>query len=434
MAETARTIGEAERRARLGVRHRLAGRARVRSAEEVAEALVALHGTDPASVFLAVGARLAGTGGPVSGLEQALYEDRSLVRMHGMRHTVFVFPAALAPAVQASTTRPAAVRERATLLRHLAAGSSFDADWLAATENRVLAELAVRGEATGAELGSAVSELRSTYLYGVGTRQEGVQSVASRVLRVLGMEGRIVRGRPQGTWTSSRFRWTLGPERSEHAEHGEHPEHPKHPKHAAQPEQPSQPNQPAPPARRKEREPGPAEARAELLRSWLAACGPATEADLKWWTGWKVTEVREALAAVGAVPVRLEGEKASGFVLPDDLAPVTEGEPWAALLPALDPTPMGWQGRDWYLDPEHRPALYDRSGNIGPTVWWNGRIVGGWAQRPDGSVAHRLLTDVGTEAKRAIAAEAERLTAWAADVRVTPRFRTPLERELSGSQ
>ncbi|MFJ5093139.1 winged helix DNA-binding domain-containing protein [Streptomyces sp. NPDC088557] len=409
MGET-RTIGTAERRARLGARHLLAGGARAGSAEEVAGALVALHGTDPASVFLSVGARLAGAVDPVADVERALYEDRSLVRMHGMRHTVFVFPVALTPAVQASTTRPAAVRERTALIKHLVAGSSFDAAWLAGTEGRVLDELAKRGEATGTELGEAVPELRSTYLYGPGTRQEGVQSMSSRVLRVLGMEGRIVRGRPQGSWTSSRFRWALG---------APHPER------------------------------APAEARAELLRPWLAACGPATEADLKWWTGWKVTEVREALAAVGAVRVRLEptegtdgtagtggaggtaGTAGTGFVLPDDLAPVPEGEPWAALLPTLDPTAMGWQGRDWYLAPELRPALYDRSGNIGPTVWWNGRIVGGWAQRPDGTVVHRLLTDVGAEAERAIGAEAERLTAWVGDVRVTPRFRAPLERELS---
>ncbi|WP_314614526.1 winged helix DNA-binding domain-containing protein [Streptomyces stackebrandtii] len=436
-----RTIGDAERRARLAVRHRLAPAARAATAEEVGESLVALHGTDPASVFLAVGARLAGGGaGTVATVERALYEDRSLVRMHGMRHTVFVVPTSLAPAVQSSTTRPAAVRERAALLRHLAEGSSFDAAWLAETERLVLAELAVRGEATGTELGAAVPRLRETYVYGPGTRQEGVQSVASRVLRVLGMEGRIVRGRPQGTWTSSRFRWSPAP------------------------------------ASVDERPPvAPAEARAELIRRWLAACGPASEADLKWWTGWKVTDVRGALAAVEAVAVTLSGPGAgpgsragsgsrsgsgsgsrsgsesgsrsgsrsisssgsgsgsgeTGFVLPDDLDPVPAPEPWAALLPALDPTAMGWQARDWYQDPEHRPALYDRSGNIAPTVWWDGRIVGVWAQRPDGEIVHRLLADVGGDAVRAIGVEAARLAAWVGDVRVTPRFRTPLERELS---
>lgn len=387
-----RSIGPEERRARLALRHRLAGAARAATAEEVAGALVALHATDPATVFLAAGARLGAGRDPVAEVERALYEERTLTRMHGMRHTVFVVPTALAAAVHSSTAHAAAVRERAMLLKHLAAGSDLDAAWLAETERLVLAELASRGEATGAELGTAVPRLREQYVYGVGTAQEGPQSVSSRVLRVLGMEGRIARGRPQGGWTSSRFRWALTP---------------------AHAELPS------------------ADAQSALVRHWLAAYGPATEADLKWWTGWKVTDVRRALAAVDAQPVTLD--EGTGHVLPDDLDPVRADAvgPWAALLPALDPTAMGWQSRDWYLDPEHRPALFDRSGNIGPTVWWNGRIIGGWAQRPDGRIVHRLLTDAGAEAARAVEVEADRLAGWVGDVRVTPRFRTPLERELA---
>ncbi|MGO4635287.1 winged helix DNA-binding domain-containing protein [Streptomyces sp. 2RAF24] len=389
-----RVVGPEERGARLALRHRLAGAARAATVEEVAGALVALHATDPATVFLAAGARLAEGRDPVAEVERALYEERTLTRMHGMRHTVFVVPSSLAAAVHSSTSTAAAVRERASLLKHLAAGSDLDAAWLAETERRVLAELAARGEATGAELGTAVPSLREQYVYGVGTAQEGPQSVSSRVLRVLGMEGRIARGRPQGSWTSSRFRWALTPP------HDELP---------------------------------PAEAQSELVRHWLAAYGPATEADLKWWTGWKVTDVRRALTALGAEPVALDEAGTVGHLLPDDLDPVRPDAvgPWAALLPALDPTPMGWQSRDWYLDPAHRTALFDRSGNIGPTVWWNGRIVGGWAQRPDGGIAHRFLTDVGADAVRAVEAEAARLAAWVGEVRITPRFRTPLERELA---
>ncbi|MEU3074633.1 winged helix DNA-binding domain-containing protein [Streptomyces laurentii] len=416
-----RVIGSEERRARLATRHRLAGAARATTAEEVADALVALHGTDPATVFLAVGARLADDGtDPVARTERALYEERTLVRMHGMRHTVFVVPSGLAAAVHSSSAEAAGVRERARLLAHLAAGSDYDEPWLAETERLVLAELAARGEATGTELGAAVPRLRATYVYGVGTRQEGPQSVGTRVLRILGMRGLIVRGRPQGGWTSNRFRWSAAPEGATAA---------------------------APP---------PAEARAELVRHWLAAYGPATEADLKWWTGWTLTDVRRALGALDAVRVTLTGagaggEDGTGFVLPDDLDPVpSPDEPWAALLPALDPTAMGWQERDWYLDPAHRPLLFDRSGNIGPTVWWNGRIVGGWAQRPDGGIVWRLLPDAedatratrATHTKgtakggrtalvRAVEAEAARLAGRLGEVRVTPRFRTPLEKELS---
>jgi hypothetical protein len=93
---------------------------------------------------------------------------------------------------------------------------------------------------------------------------------------------------------------------------------------------------------------------------------------------------------------------------------------------------MGWTDRSWYLG-DHGPALFDRSGNPGPTVWCDGRIVGGWAQREGGEVVFRLLEDVGSAATAAIEAEADRLGAWFGGVRVTPRFRTPLERDLSSS-
>jgi hypothetical protein len=104
---------------------------------------------------------------------------------------------------------------------------------------------------------------------------------------------------------------------------------------------------------------------------------------------------------------------------------------------------MGWRDRAWYVG-EHAPALFDRSGNIGPTAWWDGRIVGGWAHRKDGEIAVRPLEDIGAEASAAIAAEAQRLREWIvadpktpenprnAKTLITPRFRTPLERELAG--
>ena len=151
----------------------------------------------------------------------------------------------------------------------------------------------------------------------------------------------------------------------------------------------------------------PDEARVELARRWLRSFGPATVADLRWWTGWSAGEVKRALTVIEPVEVTLDGGGAA-LVLADDVAPVKAPKPWAALLPALDPTAMGWTGRDWYLGP-HAGALFDRSGNVGPTVWWCGRIVGGWGQRPDGEVVVRLLEDVGADAATAVAAEADRL-------------------------
>lgn len=390
-----RYIGVAERRDRLAVRHRLAAGARAAAPEEVARSLVALHGTDPATVYVGVGARLAEPGGTVRETERALYEDRTLVRMHGMRNTVFVFPSSLTAVVHASTGIAVAARARAALVKDMAKAGAPDAAWLAEVEASALAALARRGQATAAELAQDEPRLRERFAYAAGKDYEGVHTVSSRLLRVLGVEGKVVRGRPLGSWTSTQFRWALAPE---------HPELDV------------------------------AGAQAELLRRWLEVCGPATEADLKWWTGWRVTEVRRALAAIGAREVTVD--EGTAYVTEGDEDPVTgPAEPWAALLPALDPTAMGWQGRDWYLAPGLRAALFDRSGNVGPTVWWNGRVIGGWAQRADGAVVWRVLDPEGvpSEAEAAVAERAAALRAWLGAGRVTPRFRTPLEKELCGN-
>jgi hypothetical protein len=63
-------------------------------------------------------------------------------------------------------------------------------------------------------------------------------------------------------------------------------------------------------------------------------------------------------------------------------------------------------------------------------VWWDGRVVGGWAQRKSGEVVLRFLEDAGAEAVTAAEERATRLQEWLGPARITPRFRTPLEREL----
>lgn len=383
-------ISDEQRRIRLGRRHRLAPSARTASPVSVADSVVALHATDAATVFLSTCARMSEAG--IAAVERALYEDVSLVRQLSMRNTLFVVSQELAPFVYASTARAVAAKERRTFLKHLADdGHGLDEHWLADAEQQSLAALAAGGPVTGSELSASVAALRTKITVFPGKKYEGVQGVASRVLRILAAEGRIRRDRPRGSWTSSQFRWTIS-------------------------------------------EPWPFEdpalAQAELARRWLRSYGPATEADLKWWTGWGLGPVRKALAAVGAEEVRLD-DGAPGWVLPDDLEPEPAMEPWAALLPALDPSAMGWADRGFHLPAGHRKALFDRSGNIGPTVWWDGEIVGGWAQRTDGEPVWRPLSDIGRDAAAAIEAEASRLTQWVGRARITPRFRTPLERELT---
>lgn len=133
--------------------------------------------------------------------------------------------------------------------------------------------------------------------------------------------------------------------------------------------------------------------------------------------------VRAALAELEAVPVTLESG-ATGWLLPDDLDETPHPGPWAALLPVLDPTVMGWKERGFYLGP-HREQLFDRAGNAGTTAWVDGRIVGCWVQDEDGLVSVRLLERVSADAREALDEEARRLTAWLGGERVTSVIRPP---------
>jgi len=392
MAGGIETVSPAGRRARLAARHRLAPRERAGTVAAAVDGIIALHGTDPASVYLSAWARTDCVG--KAAIEHALYEERSLVRMLGMRRTVFVVPAALVPVIQSACADQVAERLRRQLTQVVAAaGIATDAaTWLKDVGEGTVRVLAARGSATGAELARDEPRLRTQIIAAPDNPYGGAVNLTTRLLTLLSAEGLIVRGRPRGGWTSTQFTWSAAPERTD---------------------------LPA------------AAARAELARRWLATFGPAPLSDLQWWTGWTAGQVRQAVSSLDLTEVDLGGTP--GVLLTGDQAPTAPAEPWAALLPALDPTAMGWRERAWYVG-EHTAALFDRSGNIGPTAWWDGRIVGGWAQRRDGEITVRLLEDVGAEAAAAIAAEAERLREWIGPgMRITPRFRTPLERELSGS-
>ncbi len=170
-----------------------------------------------------------------------------------------------------------------------------------------------------------------------------------------------------------------------------------------------------------------AEGYAALVAAWLRSFGPGTEADLVWWLGATKAAVRRALGDVEAVEVSLDGG-ARGWVLPDDLEPVGATEPWAALLPALDPTTMGWKERGFHLG-DHVDKVFDRNGNGGPTAWWDGRIVGVWCQRADGAVDVVLAERVPAAARRALDARAAELAAWLDGDVVRSIYLSPLARQ-----
>src|SRR5690606_14337413 len=298
-----RSIGTEERRARLVERHRLHAAARTApDADDVpaiVRSLVVLHATDPATVYLSVAARSA-TVKPAD-IERTLYDDRALVRLLAMRRTMFVAPVDLLGALRSSVTDALAVKQRRTyckLIEQSGAVAGDVAAWWAEVERETHDALLDLGAATGAQLSRAVPRLRTAVDAAPGKSYSKPTNLTSWMLVVLGAEGRIVRGRPNGTWASSQYSWE--------------------PIETWLPD--GIPDVPAD------------EARAEVVRRWLAAFGPAPVSDIKWWTGWTVAHVRSALSRLDVTEVDLDGTP--GVVLADDLEPTPAVAPAAALLPA----------------------------------------------------------------------------------------------------
>ena len=389
-----RRVGVEERRARLAARHHLHPESPATSPVEAARDQVGLHTSDPATPFLSSWARVGGL--TITEMESCLYSDPSLFRILGMRRTLFAAPADLVPLLHHGCALPLATAERRRLVGYIEEeGITHDGPrWLEKVEDATVEAIRRRGEALATQLREDVPELQETLTFGKGRKWGGKVGISTRVLFLLATEGRILRGRPRGTWRSGQYRWTT----MERVLPGGIPGL------------------------------NPAAARESLVERWLRAYGPGTEADLRWWTGWTLRNLRAALANLDLIEVEVETGPA--WLMADDAEPLDSPAPWATLLPGLDPTVMGWRERRWYLG-DRWEGLFDRNGNAGPTIWWCGRVVGGWGQRPDGAVVHRLTEDIGADGEAAVAARAEALEAWLSGVRVTPRFPNPLFRELS---
>ncbi len=380
-------VTEVQRRARLAARHGIAGRCG--SVLAAVEQMVCLHATEPASVYLSTFARADAS---VDDVAHELYVSRTIVRQLAMRRTMFCFPRDLLPAVWGSAASRVAAQLRTRLAKEVESHGLSDRGeaWVEDMCEAVVARLADHGPATTAELREQIPPLDQRIEVSPEKKYGGSFPIAPRLLNVLGATGRVLRGANEGGWNISRHRWTLSQD------------------WLGEPVTPTDS----------------AEGYRVLVERWLRTFGPGTEADLVWWLGATKSAVRQALAELGAVEVGLD--EGPGYLLPDDLDELPVPAPWAALLPVLDPTTMGWKQRSFYLDAQDAPRVFDTNGNAGTTAWWDGRVVGCWVQDPEGAVSVRPLHDLGREARQALDSEADRLTRWLAGRRVGTVYPSPL--------
>ena len=385
-------VSDEQRRTRLLRRHRLATETRAGTVVEAADAMVGLHATTPSTVYLSAWARVAGF--TPDAMSAALYDDRTLIKQLAMRRTLFVFPRpVLADAVGAIGRRGCA-SERTNMLRDLRRSDDFDdpEGWIDAASAAVLDELSDGSALTSSQLRDRLPALDGYVTYGVGTSWEARTPMGPRVLNMMSAAGEIVRGPNGGGWHVSRPSWALMS-----AWLGE----------------------PLPDV-------DAAQGHRAMIARWLRSFGPGTETDLVWWLGSTKTAVRAALADLDVVEVDLAGGRI-GYLHADDVDADDPVEPCALLLPELDPTTMGHKEREFYVG-DHVHHVFDSNGNGGQTAWWDGRIVGGWSQREDGTVRVSLFEDVPAAARTLFDRRAEELSMWLGAVRPRPGYPAPFMR------
>jgi uncharacterized protein YcaQ len=360
---------------------------RLRDVVQVTRDVVALHATNTTGPYLSLWARVPGF--QRQKLEDALYERRELVKMLCMRTTLHILPADEVPFfVQAYAERWGAAesqRGEALLVQAGLCSEEEAAAVLQKLQGQVAGVLTERGPSTVSELSQALPALNAKVRHDVGKPYEGSFSVGSRLVPGLCTLGTLIRARPRGGWRSNLYAYAPLPDWL----------------------------------------PGidldavtPQEAQAWLVRRYLSAFGPVSLEDVQWWTGFSKGETQAALEALASVVthVNIEGlgegywmlvedaRRWSDFTLPD--------VPTVFLLPGLDPYIMGYKERDRFLALEHYSKVFDRAGNAMPTAWVDGRVVGAWGQRKDGSVVYGLFEPVPGEAQPLLAEEARRLEAF----------------------
>lgn len=143
---------DSARRARLARRHALHPEHRLDDPVAVGRALVAFHATDASTVHLAAAARLRHP--TVSAVEQALYDDRALVKQLAMRRTLFAFPVEALPAVWGSASGWSPSSSAIQLTRDLERDGVADdgARWINRARAAVLERLADGSERSARQL------------------------------------------------------------------------------------------------------------------------------------------------------------------------------------------------------------------------------------------------------------------------------------------
>lgn len=137
-------------------------------------------------------------------------------------------------------------------------------------------------------------------------------------------------------------------------------------------------------------EPGPG---TDLVRSYLAAFGPATPADFQTWSGLKATFDDDL--------ERFKGPDGKDlFDLPEAPRPDPDTEAPVRFLPEFDNILLSHAKRQRIIADEHKPAVFTKNLRVKSTYLVDGLVAGLWTSTVKRGVATLALTPFGKVRKR----------------------------------
>ena len=158
----------------------------------------------------------------------------------------------------------------------------------------------------------------------------------------------------------------------------------------------------------------PLEARAEILRRYLAAFGPASRRDMTKWTMMHVPEIRRALDVLE--PLRRFRDEHGGELLDVPRAPLPDPHTPAPVrfLPKWDNVLLAFADRTRVLPEPYRRVVIGANGDVAQTFLVDGFVAGMWRVEK-GRVMTEPFAPLPRPVQKEVKDEAERLEAFLAD-------------------
>jgi uncharacterized protein YcaQ len=159
-------------------------------------------------------------------------------------------------------------------------------------------------------------------------------------------------------------------------------------------------------------------ARAELLRRYLRAYGPATIRDFAHWAGLPAPQVRTLREALGQQVCDVSADGRGCLLLREDLPSIAKSssvEGSVRLLPHFDPYLLAHREKDHLLPAKHYKKVYRNQGWISPVVLLGGQVAATWAYKFKGAklqISIQPFETLRRPVREAITAESQALSQY----------------------